>query len=188
MYWFSAPAIVKGWIDRVLTKGFAYAEDKGLFSVWLPLTFFSSWCMFFSNDTNFCAEQASPDRLHHWFPGVDVQGPKHWWQTQVSLSPSAGTSVSQRLSDLARSSLGDLKSNTLTLQSKALSYCGFEILESQDFRAPSCASEEERKMMLENWVKRLQDIKKADPKSLAMPELCPKAGASQIPVNILHKF
>lgn len=33
MYWFSAPAVVKGWMDRVLTKGFAYANGKGLLSV-----------------------------------------------------------------------------------------------------------------------------------------------------------
>uniref|UniRef100_A0A3Q3Q2U5 NAD(P)H dehydrogenase [quinone] 1 n=1 Tax=Monopterus albus TaxID=43700 RepID=A0A3Q3Q2U5_MONAL len=28
MYWFSVPAILKGWIDRVLTHGFAYSLDK----------------------------------------------------------------------------------------------------------------------------------------------------------------
>lgn len=40
MYWFSFPAIMKGWIDRVLTKGYAYSMTKrysqGLFKV--PLT------------------------------------------------------------------------------------------------------------------------------------------------------
>lgn len=46
MYWFSAPAIIKGWIDRVLTKGFAYADEKGLVSVRLPvkLSFTSGLC------------------------------------------------------------------------------------------------------------------------------------------------
>ncbi|KAM4589337.1 ribosyldihydronicotinamide dehydrogenase [quinone]-like [Fundulus diaphanus] len=28
MYWFSVPAILKGWIDRVLTNGFAFSKDK----------------------------------------------------------------------------------------------------------------------------------------------------------------
>ncbi|XP_063070795.1 NAD(P)H dehydrogenase [quinone] 1-like isoform X1 [Engraulis encrasicolus] len=28
MYWFSMPAIMKGWIDRVLTQGFAYTPEK----------------------------------------------------------------------------------------------------------------------------------------------------------------
>uniref|UniRef100_A0A3B4Y6Q7 NAD(P)H dehydrogenase, quinone 1 n=1 Tax=Seriola lalandi dorsalis TaxID=1841481 RepID=A0A3B4Y6Q7_SERLL len=28
MYWFSLPAILKGWFDRVLTLGFAYSHDK----------------------------------------------------------------------------------------------------------------------------------------------------------------
>ncbi|XP_062868699.1 NAD(P)H dehydrogenase [quinone] 1 [Trichomycterus rosablanca] len=35
LYWFSAPAIVKGWIDRVLTQGFAFSMqslyDNGVF-------------------------------------------------------------------------------------------------------------------------------------------------------------
>ncbi|KAM7380443.1 hypothetical protein PAMP_003737 [Pampus punctatissimus] len=28
MYWFTVPAIMKGWIDRVLTLGFAYSQEK----------------------------------------------------------------------------------------------------------------------------------------------------------------
>ncbi|KAL0963632.1 hypothetical protein UPYG_G00308850 [Umbra pygmaea] len=28
MYWFTVPAIMKGWIDRVLTKGFAYTSEE----------------------------------------------------------------------------------------------------------------------------------------------------------------
>ncbi|MEY6412355.1 NAD(P)H-dependent oxidoreductase [Salmonella enterica subsp. enterica serovar Corvallis] len=28
MYWFGVPAILKGWIDRVLTNGFAFSEEK----------------------------------------------------------------------------------------------------------------------------------------------------------------
>lgn len=61
-------------------------------------------------------------------------------------------------------------------------YCGFEVLEPQVFKAPSCATEEERKTMLVDWVKRLQNIKKEKPITLPTPEVCPKdSGASQIP-------
>lgn len=39
MYWFGFPAIMKGWIDRVLTKGYAYSErtrySQGVFKVTL---------------------------------------------------------------------------------------------------------------------------------------------------------
>lgn len=41
MYWFSVPAILKDWIDKVLTKGFAYTDterfSEGLFRVRLFL-------------------------------------------------------------------------------------------------------------------------------------------------------
>lgn len=37
LYWFSVPAILKGWFDRVLTQGFAFSlenlYDKGVFKV-----------------------------------------------------------------------------------------------------------------------------------------------------------
>lgn len=37
LYWFSVPAIMKGWIDRVLTQGFAFSLEKmynnGVFKV-----------------------------------------------------------------------------------------------------------------------------------------------------------
>ncbi|XP_075951460.1 NAD(P)H dehydrogenase [quinone] 1-like [Anarhichas minor] len=29
MYWFTVPAIMKGWIDRVLALGYAYSQEKG---------------------------------------------------------------------------------------------------------------------------------------------------------------
>lgn len=49
MYWFSVPAILKGWMDRVLTKGFAYTDkqgiSEGLFNVWLPLNLCLLCCM-----------------------------------------------------------------------------------------------------------------------------------------------
>lgn len=37
MYWFSVPAIMKGWIDRVLTRSYAFTAEKcysqGVFGV-----------------------------------------------------------------------------------------------------------------------------------------------------------
>lgn len=69
-----------------------------------------------------------------------------------------------------------------------MSYCGFEVLEPQVFQAPSCISEEERKKMLEDWVKRLQDIKNEKPIPLPSPEVI-ESGASEIPgLCLLHQF
>lgn len=37
LYWFSVPAVMKGWMDRVLTQGFAFSLEKmynnGVFKV-----------------------------------------------------------------------------------------------------------------------------------------------------------
>lgn len=37
LYWFSVPAVMKGWMDRVLTQGFAFSLEKmynnGIFKV-----------------------------------------------------------------------------------------------------------------------------------------------------------
>ncbi|XP_051985274.1 ribosyldihydronicotinamide dehydrogenase [quinone]-like [Xyrauchen texanus] len=39
LYWFSVPAIMKGWIDRVLIQGSAFSiqrmYDNGMFQVWI---------------------------------------------------------------------------------------------------------------------------------------------------------
>ena len=43
MYWFSLPAIMKGWIDRVLTLGYAFSQEKrysqGVFKVRVQIKF-----------------------------------------------------------------------------------------------------------------------------------------------------
>lgn len=70
MYWFSVPAILKGWIDRVLTLGYAYSDEKpysqGIFKVrgvaskpYLLILRFSIWLLL-------CAGQESPFVIHHW--------------------------------------------------------------------------------------------------------------------------
>ncbi|XP_044213085.1 ribosyldihydronicotinamide dehydrogenase [quinone]-like [Thunnus albacares] len=42
LYWFSVPAIMKGWMDRVLAQGFAFSLEKmydnGIFKVCLRWT------------------------------------------------------------------------------------------------------------------------------------------------------
>ncbi|XP_039505013.1 ribosyldihydronicotinamide dehydrogenase [quinone]-like isoform X1 [Pimephales promelas] len=59
MYWFSVPAIMKGWMDRVLTLGFAYTSEKrysaGIFrekKAMLSFTTGSHETMFSSNGIN----------------------------------------------------------------------------------------------------------------------------------------
>ncbi|XP_077071623.1 NAD(P)H dehydrogenase [quinone] 1-like isoform X1 [Siphateles boraxobius] len=59
MYWFSVPAIMKGWMDRVLTLGFAYTLEKrysaGIFrekKAMLSFTTGSHETMFSSNGIN----------------------------------------------------------------------------------------------------------------------------------------
>lgn len=45
LYWFSVPAIMKGWFDRVLTQGFAFSlvqmYNNGIFKVSV-----TSWCTY----------------------------------------------------------------------------------------------------------------------------------------------
>ncbi|XP_076120494.1 NAD(P)H dehydrogenase [quinone] 1-like isoform X2 [Alosa pseudoharengus] len=59
MYWFSMPAIMKGWIDRVFTQGFAFTSEKrysqGIFKgkrAMLSFTTGSHESMFSSNGIN----------------------------------------------------------------------------------------------------------------------------------------
>jgi len=46
MYWFTVPAIMKGWMDRVLTLGFAFTHEKrysqGIFKVTKQIKRFAS--------------------------------------------------------------------------------------------------------------------------------------------------
>lgn len=74
MYWFSVPAIMKGWIDRVLTKGFAFSEEKrysqGVFKVKL-----ASCDCWISEDivSSLHTGQEGHSLLHHWVSRVHVQ-------------------------------------------------------------------------------------------------------------------
>lgn len=80
MYWFTVPAIMKGWLDRVLTLGFAYSQEKrysqGIFKVRHQirgLHYEAFFPPFFFNLLAFCTEQESHAVLYHRFSGVHVQ-------------------------------------------------------------------------------------------------------------------
>lgn len=74
MYWFSFPAIMKGWIDRVLTKGYAYSEGKrysqGVFKVMLASSVTIVQVQKLNSPSH--TGQEGHSLLHHWVPRVDV--------------------------------------------------------------------------------------------------------------------
>ncbi|KAM9710824.1 ribosyldihydronicotinamide dehydrogenase [quinone]-like [Menidia menidia] len=60
---------------------------------------------------------------------------------------------------------GDMNVTLWPLQNGILHYCGFQVLAPQIFWAPSCASPEARKGMLEGWRTRLQGLLEEKPLS-----------------------
>ncbi|XP_071332008.1 NAD(P)H dehydrogenase [quinone] 1-like [Trachinotus anak] len=88
MYWFSVPAIMKGWFDRVLTLGFAYSKDKrysnGIFKdkkTILSFTTGSHESMFSANgingDMNVTLWPLQNGILHYC--GFQVLAPQIFW-------------------------------------------------------------------------------------------------------------
>ncbi|XP_061735126.1 ribosyldihydronicotinamide dehydrogenase [quinone]-like [Nerophis ophidion] len=88
MYWFSLPAILKGWMDRVLTLGYAYSDDKrysqGLFKtkkVMLSFTTGSHESMFsadgINGDMNVTLWPLQNGILHYC--GFQVLAPQIFW-------------------------------------------------------------------------------------------------------------
>ncbi|XP_029968232.1 ribosyldihydronicotinamide dehydrogenase [quinone]-like [Salarias fasciatus] len=88
MYWFSVPAIMKGWIDRVLTLGFAFTQEKryseGLFKdkkAMLSFTTGSQESMFSENgingDMNVTLWPLQNGILHYC--GFQVLAPQIFW-------------------------------------------------------------------------------------------------------------
>ncbi|XP_059355354.1 ribosyldihydronicotinamide dehydrogenase [quinone]-like [Carassius carassius] len=97
MYWFSVPAIMKGWMDRVLTLGFAYTLEKryseGVFrdkKAMLSFTTGSNETMFSSNgingDMNVTLWPIQNGVLHYC--GFQVLAPQIFWAPTL-LSPEA---------------------------------------------------------------------------------------------------
>uniref|UniRef100_A0A8C5GF35 Ribosyldihydronicotinamide dehydrogenase [quinone] n=1 Tax=Gouania willdenowi TaxID=441366 RepID=A0A8C5GF35_GOUWI len=85
MYWFSVPAIMKGWIDRVLTLGFAFSPEKryseGMFRAMLSFTTGSLESMFSPNaingDMTVTLWPLQNGILHYC--GFQVLGPQIFW-------------------------------------------------------------------------------------------------------------
>ncbi|XP_053175984.1 NAD(P)H dehydrogenase [quinone] 1-like [Scomber japonicus] len=88
MYWFTVPAIVKGWFDRVLTLGFAYSQEKryteGIFKdkkAMLSFTTGSHESMFSANgingDMNVTLWPLQNGILHYC--GFQVLAPQIFW-------------------------------------------------------------------------------------------------------------
>ncbi|XP_057698490.1 ribosyldihydronicotinamide dehydrogenase [quinone]-like [Corythoichthys intestinalis] len=88
MYWFSMPAILKGWIDRVLTLGYAYSDEKrygqGIFKekkAILSFTTGSTESMFSANgingDMNVTLWPIQNGILHYC--GFNVLAPQIFW-------------------------------------------------------------------------------------------------------------
>ncbi|XP_016093257.1 ribosyldihydronicotinamide dehydrogenase [quinone]-like [Sinocyclocheilus grahami] len=97
MYWFSVPAIMKGWMDRVLTLGFAYTLEKryseGIFrdkKAMLSFTTGSHETMFSSNgingDMNVTLWPIQNGVLNYC--GFQVLAPQIFW-APTHLSPEA---------------------------------------------------------------------------------------------------
>ncbi|XP_051259954.1 ribosyldihydronicotinamide dehydrogenase [quinone]-like [Dicentrarchus labrax] len=88
MYWFTVPAIMKGWIDRVLTLGFAFSQEKrysqGIFKekkAILSFTTGSQESMFSANgingDMNVTLWPLQNGILHYC--GFQVLAPQIFW-------------------------------------------------------------------------------------------------------------
>ncbi|KAK6309748.1 hypothetical protein J4Q44_G00196290 [Coregonus suidteri] len=88
MYWFTVPAIMKGWMDRVLTLGFAYTSEKrysqGFFKdkkAMLSFTTGSQESMFSTNgingDMNVTLWPLQNGILHYC--GFQVLAPQIFW-------------------------------------------------------------------------------------------------------------
>ncbi|XP_039994872.1 NAD(P)H dehydrogenase [quinone] 1 isoform X3 [Xiphias gladius] len=88
LYWFSVPAIMKGWMDRVLTQGFAFSLEKmynnGIFKdkkAMLSLTTGATQTMFqpdgINGDINITLWPLQNGTLH--FCGFQVLAPQIFW-------------------------------------------------------------------------------------------------------------
>ncbi|XP_077375349.1 NAD(P)H dehydrogenase [quinone] 1 isoform X1 [Festucalex cinctus] len=88
LYWFSVPAIMKGWMDRVLTQGFAFSLEKmynnGIFKdkkAMLSFTTAATQSMFrpdgINGDINVALWPLQNGTLH--FCGFQVLAPQMFW-------------------------------------------------------------------------------------------------------------
>uniref|UniRef100_A0A3Q3FLD8 NAD(P)H dehydrogenase, quinone 1 n=1 Tax=Labrus bergylta TaxID=56723 RepID=A0A3Q3FLD8_9LABR len=100
MYWFTVPAIMKGWMDRVLTLGYAYSQEKrcsqGIFKetkAMLSFTTGSHESMFSANgingDINVTLWPLQNGILHYC--GFQVLGPQIFWALSHIPTEARGT-------------------------------------------------------------------------------------------------
>ncbi|XP_033984382.1 ribosyldihydronicotinamide dehydrogenase [quinone]-like [Trematomus bernacchii] len=100
MYWFTVPAIMKGWMDRVLTLGFAFTHEKrysqGIFKdkkAMLSFTTGSQESMFSANgingDMNVTLWPLQNGILHYC--GFQVLAPQIFWAPSHVPSEARGT-------------------------------------------------------------------------------------------------
>ncbi|KAG7482960.1 hypothetical protein JOB18_035133 [Solea senegalensis] len=103
MYWFSVPAIMKGWMDRVLTQGFAFSlknmYDKGVFKDKKAMLTFSTAAtqkMFqpdgINGDINITLWPLQNGTLH--FCGFQVLAPQIFW-SPAHCPPGVRTAMLQ---------------------------------------------------------------------------------------------
>uniref|UniRef100_A0A3Q3NQX5 Ribosyldihydronicotinamide dehydrogenase [quinone] n=1 Tax=Labrus bergylta TaxID=56723 RepID=A0A3Q3NQX5_9LABR len=101
LYWFSVPAIMKGWIDRVLTQGFAFSLEKiynnGIFKdkkAMLSFTTGATQTMFrpdgINGDINVILWPLQNGTLH--FCGFQVLAPQIFW-SPAHCPPVARTAM-----------------------------------------------------------------------------------------------
>uniref|UniRef100_A0A3Q3FL98 NAD(P)H dehydrogenase, quinone 1 n=1 Tax=Labrus bergylta TaxID=56723 RepID=A0A3Q3FL98_9LABR len=90
MYWFTVPAIMKGWMDRVLTLGYAYSQEKRSM---LSFTTGSHESMFSANgingDINVTLWPLQNGILHYC--GFQVLGPQIFWALSHIPTEARGT-------------------------------------------------------------------------------------------------
>lgn len=113
LYWFSVPAILKGWIDKVFAMGKFY--DTG--------------------------------RIYD--RGVLV-GKKA--MLSVTTGGPEGNYVADRY--------GDIRSILFPIHRGILEFLGFSVLQPEIIYAVERLTDDERKMILNNWAKRLKNIEK----------------------------
>ncbi|CAL8236297.1 unnamed protein product [Arctogadus glacialis] len=100
MYWFSVPGIMKGWIDRVLTSGYAFTQEKrysqGIFKdkkAMLSFTTGSNESMFSANgingDMNVTLWPLQNGILHYC--GFQVLAPQIFWAPSHVEAEARGT-------------------------------------------------------------------------------------------------
>ncbi|XP_028969427.2 NAD(P)H dehydrogenase [quinone] 1-like isoform X1 [Esox lucius] len=116
MYWFTVPAIMKGWIDRVFTMGFAYTSEQrysqGIFKekkAMLSFTTGSSESMFSSNgingDINITLWPLQNGILHYC--GFQVLAPQIFWAPH-HISPEARSTMLEAWRTRLQGLLGEM--------------------------------------------------------------------------------